>query len=862
MPSQVLWVYECPRFAECWEKMTTTQPLAKFSEPIRALLERDPPHVLLPLWKKHKEALLTLITELPVTISAHRVDEQGIGFMLYVPFTSVKWSLFQKFLEHLPNTKHTAYSYQGTSLYTWTIDSMSLTYGFIDGYFTLSTHARLIEEVLQTEQSSSFAPFASSLTNHTYLGRSYVNPQSWKIFTPYTSILSNIASHSILELHAVDPYVSLSGFMAQPVASQQIFTQSFGDQAPEILPYLYLVPNTCAAIKTYAFHEAKAWNLSMQNYWISQNVSPLEKRLSLFSQNIDIESLFDYVGQLASCLYLSQSTHIERLFLLHLRDPKAMHDALQSIDDQLHGTWYAQRYKERTIYYLGLENLPYLLFGEEFNDFSALYYTYQGSFLLGSSSLESLETALDLIDEEKTWGRTPHMSHQLTEGLPTANFSLHINLHVQWHVLGSAFPENYASFFSTYTPSLTPSVLSLQLRFFEEKPYIQLRSALPTLQNRKSRAKSVDLSHRSHPTTLTDYEIVEQSSFEQDILGGPKVVYMPQRLDFQVFIEEEGRIHALGKHAKPIWSLDIKGVGVSKWFVIDYYRNQGVQYAFATTEAIYIVDSRGQLLRGFPLQLPDQAKIATLNVIDYDGSKRYRFFVSDEEGKVYVMDKSGQALPGWNPKVVEPLIVPPFHMRVGNRDIMILLSGTLHMYKRIGRSYPGFPFTTHAPLVGGWIKKSTQFEHTYFMLLTDQGEYIAYTLNGKEKIREVLDPSIREATYQIVESVTGKSCVFVIIEKEKIVVLGESREKWFEINNFLQSQTCEVKYYDLGEGQDVLVFFDQAAQKAYFYDLEGREQLPSIETTGPISLVYSSYRKTYSLYVAHKQKYMLLKYIK
>ena len=859
MPAQVLWVYECPQFNTCWEKITSKQPLSTFSNHIGSFLQTDPPHELLTMWAQNKEHILAQIATLPLTISAHSIDEKSTGLVLYVSLTETQQPLFKKLLAQLSNEKLTVRKYQGTDIYTFRLGTARLSYSFVEGNLMLSRHAQLIEEVLQPQESRTTADESlfsyTPQVNTTYLGQIYLDHQSWQSFTPYTSVFSKIAKSSTLEAHIADSYLSLSGFMTQALASQQIFTQSFGSEVIKPLAYLHLVPNTCAVLKTYTFQDARAWHLGMQNYWADQSTSPLQRRLTLFSKNIDIEPLFNYIGQLAARIYLPATTYFNHVFLLHLQDPLALQETLQEIDAQGSDTSYEKDYKGHKIYYLGLEDLPYLLFGEEFNGFSTLYYTYQGSFLLGSSSLETLEATLDLIDKEKTWHRTLQFHEQLREGSSTANFSLHINVNTQWHALAAALPKTWAPFFTTYAPSLPPTLLSLKL-YFEEKPHMHLRLPLPTLEQRQAQAD--DLASSSLPE---DYQIVDQYNFDHPIVGGPKVVYVPKRRTFQIFIEEGGMIHALDKHTQAIWSLAIEGRSIGKWFVLDYYRNQKVQYAFATTKAVYVADETGKLLQGFPLQLPDQQTIAKYNVIDYDGSKRYRFFASDVEGKVYVMDKFGKPLEGWNPKIAEPLTATPLHYRAGQRDVMILFSHNLHMYKRTGKNYPGFPLKLHAPLLGGWIKKRSQFRQNYFVLLSEEGEYIEYTFSGKEQTKELLYPTIEEtASYKIVTSVSEKHVIFLVQYQDKLLVLGEDRKKLCEIPDFLQSKTFEVKYYDIKEDHHVLVFFDKEAQKIYFYNLDGQETIPSLQATGPISLVYSTYKKKYDLYIAHNKQYKHLSY--
>ena len=76
---------------------------------------------------------------------------------------------------------------------------------------------------------------------------------------------------------------------------------------------------------------------------------------------------------------------------------------------------HEEKYRGALIRYLGLSDLPYLLFGRDFSGFSELFYTQRGNFLLASSSLLALKSALDQLEEEKSWGSTPSIHTQLSE---------------------------------------------------------------------------------------------------------------------------------------------------------------------------------------------------------------------------------------------------------------------------------------------------------------------------------------------------------------------------------------------------------------------------------------------------------------
>ena len=75
---------------------------------------------------------------------------------------------------------------------------------------------------------------------------------------------------------------------------------------------------------------------------------------------------------------------------------------------------------------------------------------------------------------------------------------------------------------------------------------------------------------------------------------------------------------------------------------IDFYKNKKLQYAFITNDSIYVIDRNGQNVDNFPKYIAPNLK--SLEIIDYDQRKNYRFSITTEQGDAYITDKFGNLL--------------------------------------------------------------------------------------------------------------------------------------------------------------------------------------------------------------------------
>ena len=87
---------------------------------------------------------------------------------------------------------------------------------------------------------------------------------------------------------------------------------------------------------------------------------------------------------------------------------------------------------------------------------------------------------------------------------------------------------------------------------------------------------------------------------------------------------------------------------------IDFYKNKKLQYAFITNDSIYVIDRNGQNVDNFPKYIAPNLK--SLEIIDYDQRKNYRFSITTEQGDAYITDKFGNLLEGWKPYSFEKVL--------------------------------------------------------------------------------------------------------------------------------------------------------------------------------------------------------------
>ena len=903
VPAASAWVYEHPNLGALWsERLAETSFQNTFEVCLNFALQ-DNGEVFLKEWEAQSNALLDFATGLPVKISGHNLGNGRMGVVFYAPLTTERISTLRRLFAplHMAGFNSSERTYKDHAIYEIQSTDQKQRFAYLLGedYFIGSFTPFLLEDVVRTLSSGERQAYLDARPQLEELpdidnqdGKLYVSltesTSYWQSIWLQSDDLSLSSptryrgAAALLQPHFLDTKLSWVGFIGTVDSLERQLLAGFSDNLPPRLPYLQNVPNDCAHLLRYGFSDAAKWNLHMQSLWKKQQNILLDRRLSIFSRySIDVESLFAHIGHLSATLQMEASAGmpVERLFLLHLKDPRAMVIELKELSTLFsrQTSDYTETHGEHIIRHLALPELPYLLFGDDFSGFSEIFYTQRANFLLASSSLLTLKSALDQLEREESWGRTPDIQQQMSEEMADANFSVHVNLAKYWPKLSETLRHPWRTFFrQERIQDHMPYFFSLQLQALEDELYTQVQLRVPPLKrdsvsslladteeaSTSSNAPSLLSSSSPEAESLPEdseelpdgYEEKASHTFDSPLISKPLLVYNPSRKQFEAFAQEklDFRLHALRKTGETRWQTSLQERIISPIYAIDYFKDRRTQYLFATVSAIYVLDEKGDPLPNFPIQLPSSDSIAYLNLVDYSKTKSYRFFVSDVRGRAYILDKKGRPLPGWAPKSMRRLSEPPFHVRIGQRDCMVLPQddGMLQMYKRIGTSYPNFPVRVGMSFAGRlYLKRGSSLSSSTFISLNPQGELLRTSLSGKIKQREPIYPVLNDATYRLIPSVTGNGYVAVAASNDQLVVLSSSGKVLFQKAISL-SRDFSSQYYNLGATRSLLVFYDSRKRKAYFFALDGTEALPSpLSTSHKTALTYSRRSDSYTIYL-------------
>lgn len=483
-------------------------------------------------------------------------------------------------------------------------------------------------------------------------------------------------------------------------------------------------------------------------------------------------------------------------------------------------------YLENEILFFPEENFPAHLFNGKFAGFDQTFISKVGNLLLMSNSAPGMKLLIDDYIQGNTWEKNPKAGSEKLLS-PTAGYSQTFLLPSLWPSWIQATNPTWSTFLQKYAAELQ-AFRSITFRIN---------------QTSKGPEGTLTLRYLADSTANTgDKKSFELASGKQVILPdnlsyGPKAIKNFNDNTEDLVIQDKNHVlYVINSAGEQVYSQPLSGPLVSEAFQIDYFKNGKLQLLLATADQLYAIDRLGDPLPGFPQSLPGE-KISQLNLLDYDQSREYRYFIGTEKGNLWLLDKSGKPLEGWSPLALgEQIIGTPFHVRLpGKGDFMVALgkSGKVSLFNRKGESQPGSP----VQLPKGINSPMTVNRSATPTLngLTESGELVEASFTGEPLQKKQLLKTNRDDRFRLLPDQKGTTSLLVIEQFNKVQVQDMKEKQVLSLP--IEGNQAWIGYFDFGPERKIIAVTDLKLAQGYLYDLAGNLLITSpLQSNGEIQV--------------------------
>jgi hypothetical protein len=489
-------------------------------------------------------------------------------------------------------------------------------------------------------------------------------------------------------------------------------------------------------------------------------------------------------------------------------------------------------YSGHEILYLSEEDFPAHLFAGKFPGFGQTFITFENDVLIFTNSQQAMKLVLDDIRSGSTWGKSSNAPIAKKDLSPTSGFSRLYLTDQIWDSWVNKANPSWSSFLQKYGEA------------FQSFPWISFK--VNQLQGRTEATLSFPYDGKSKPTIETTEAISLQPSnrisLAQRLTYGPKSIINYQDNTEDLLVQDQDHIlHLINSAGQEVYSEQLSGPIVSDVFQIDYYKNGKLQLLLATQDKIYGIDRLGDPLPSYPISL-DGEKMTHLNLVDYSNSKDYRYFISTEGGNLFLLDKTGEKLEGWNPnRIGAKTVDAPTHYRVpGKGDYMVALTenGQLQLFNRRGENQAGSAVKLGESFNSGLVAwRDPKSRSTQLVGITKNGEVIHANFNGEIGYRNQLIKEDRDSEFLLVPDQKQNDFVFISRQYKEVSVLDRNEKLLFTTR--VSEENLIYQYFDFGSDRQLFALTDLNQEFCYLFDLKGNLQTTMpLESTGPIQVTY------------------------
>jgi hypothetical protein len=309
-----------------------------------------------------------------------------------------------------------------------------------------------------------------------------------------------------------------------------------------------------------------------------------------------------------------------------------------------------------SVYKLPVGGIPAMVFGPGFKSPENDYFTFINNYLVFANSFSSLKEFIYQVV----------LGNTLSSGISYSSLGENISSRSNFYFFAkpSSFVESGDDVFSESARKIIKSSKESISKF--NAVSIQYSAADDLLYNHIF----VNYSGVFSGSVNTVWE----SRIDSSTVFKPAVVINHLTGEKEIFIQDQkNQIYLLSNAGIILWKQMLDGPMKSDVYQVDYYNNGKQQYLFSTRNKIYLLDRNGNPVEKFPVELRSPAT-AGISVFDYDRDGSIRICVPGEDRKIYMYDKDGKTLTGWQPERTDNEVLQPVqHFRVGSKDYILAI---------------------------------------------------------------------------------------------------------------------------------------------------------------------------------------------
>jgi hypothetical protein len=330
--------------------------------------------------------------------------------------------------------------------------------------------------------------------------------------------------------------------------------------------------------------------------------------------------------------------------------------------------------EERVLYKMPFPGVASILSGETGRGGDDIWATFERSYMLFSASPDALANLIRESGRENTLINDPEF-RQMERTMPSKSSWIFYSSGAELREIISSYltqeaaaeiGENSLAGIAGVGLSLTPSngmiYAALSVRYRDSR---EQRG-----QSASGRAETVATG--ADGEAASGLKLLWRAKLEAAAAVRPFLFTNHNTGATEIFIQDEkNNIYLISASGKILWKAPVRERIRGDIFMIDYYRNGKNQLLFSGKDYLHLIDRNGNYVDKYPVKMRSPAS-NFLAVFDYENNRDYRLCIAGEDRKIYIYDRAGSPVRGWNMFTTRGRVTDPVRFfRVRGKDYLI-----------------------------------------------------------------------------------------------------------------------------------------------------------------------------------------------
>lgn len=456
--------------------------------------------------------------------------------------------------------------------------------------------------------------------------------------------------------------------------------------------------------------------------------------------------------------------------------------------------------KSYKIYETPVKNLPEKLFGNIFSSSQAGYFTFIDNFLIFGNSVNALKKYIYSIVLNKTIDNDSNYN-QFEDFLSSkSNFYFYTNI------------SRSVPLYNKYVNNKLKKSIKKNLNTIQKFYALGIQSS----SSNNMVYNNVFLKYS--PVLKKAANTLWESRLDTVIDFKPKIVINHKTNAKEIFVQDlKNTIYLINSSGRILWKQNINEKILSDVYQIDFYKNRKLQYFFNTKNYLFIIDRNGNNVEHYPIKLKSPAT-NPLALFDYNKNRDYRIFIAGENRKIYVYDKEGKTLKGWEFDKTENIVHSKIqHYLINGKDYIVFAdTHKIYILDRKGKE---------RVKVSKNFSKSTNnnfvFDSRKNALVTTDINGKVYFISFKGKVESKSFIQCTNNHFFDYKDVDGDSKKdFIFIDNDKLHVINQQNQTIFT-HTFMNNIKKRSVFFLFNKNKKGIGCVDSKSNKIFLFDKNG-----------------------------------------